>query len=64
MAVDRVTKRTVGAHVGLDVAYMITKRFGVGGLARYTWGTADFAGATDKLTVGGFQIGGGLRARF
>ncbi len=62
--VNSVSKTTVGVHVGLDVAYMITKRYGVGGLARYTWASADIGGATDKLTVGGFQIGGGLRVRF
>ncbi len=64
VAVDSVSKSTVGANFGVDVAYMINKRFGVGGLARYTWGSVDLAGASDKLTVGGFQIGAGLRARF
>ena len=64
VAVDSAKKTTVGVNFGVDVAYMINKRFGVGGLARYTWGSVDLAGATDKLTVGGFQIGGGLRARF
>ena len=64
VAVDSVKKTTVGVNFGVDVAYMINKRVGVGGLARYTWGSADFEGATDKLTVGGFQIGGGLRVRF
>jgi hypothetical protein len=43
---------------------MITKRFGVGGLARYAWGSATIEGATDKLKLGGFQIGGGARVRF
>ena len=51
-------------HFGVDVAYMINKRFGVGGLARYTRGSVELAGASDKLTVGGFQVGAGLRARF
>jgi hypothetical protein len=57
-------KTTVGVHFGVDVTYMVTPRFGVGGIARYTWGSADLAGADDKLTVGGFQIGAGLRVRF
>ena len=64
VAVDSAKKTTVGINLGVDVAYMITKQFGVGGLARYTWGSVDLAGASDKLTVGGFQIGGGLRVRF
>ena len=57
-------KTTVGIHFGMDVTYMITPRFGVGGIARYSWGSADLAGADKSLTLGGFQIGGGLRVRF
>jgi hypothetical protein len=64
VAIDSVSKSTVGLNFGVDVAYMVNKRFGVGGLARYTWGSVDLEGATDKLTVGGFQLGGGLRVRF
>ena len=63
-----VDKTTVGINLGVDVMYLVTKRkgigMGVGGLARYTWGSAGIAGASDKLTVGGFQIGVGVRARF
>lgn len=59
---------TVGINLGVDVTYMVTTwkdtGIGVGGLARYTWGSADLDGASDKLTVGGFQIGGGVRLRF
>jgi hypothetical protein len=57
-------KTTVGIHFGVDRTYMITPRVGVGGIARYSWGSADLAGAEDSLTVGGFQIGAGLRVRF
>jgi len=57
-------KTTVGVHFGVDLTYMVTPRFGVGGIARYSWGSADLAGADDSLTVGGFQIGAGLRVRF
>jgi hypothetical protein len=64
VAVSDEKKTTVGINLGVDVTYLVTKRFGVGGLARYTWGSADLDGAADKLTVGGFQIGGGLRVRF
>ena len=61
---DKSSKTTVGVNFGFDLAYMMNKRWGVGGLARYTWGSADLKNTTDKLTVGGFQIGAGLRFRF
>jgi hypothetical protein len=64
VTVSDESKTTVGINLGVDVTYLVTKRIGVGGLARYTWGSADIDGATDSLTVGGFQIGGGLRLRF
>jgi hypothetical protein len=32
--------------------------------ARYVWASADIEGLTDSLTVGGFQILGGIRIRF
>jgi hypothetical protein len=57
-------KTTAGINLGVDVTYLVTKRVGVGGLARYTWGSVDLAGATKSLTVGGFQIGAGVRLRF
>lgn len=62
--VNQASKTSVGVNFGVDVTYMLNPRFGVGGLARYTWGSVDLEGASDKLTVGGFQIGGGLRMRF
>lgn len=57
-------KTTAGFHAGVDVQYMVAKKWGVGGLARYTWGSATITGASEKLTVGGFQIGAGARVRF
>lgn len=63
-SVTKVDKTTVGSHFGVDVNYMITPRWGAGVLARYAWGSADLEEATDSLTVGGFQFGGGLRVRF
>lgn len=62
--VTRAAKTGVGVSVGADVTYMINKRFGVGGLARFTAGSVDLPGATKKLSVGGFQIGAGARLRF
>ena len=57
-------KTTVGIHFGVDGTYLVTPRFGVGALLRYSWGSVDLDGATDSLTVGGFQIGFGGRVRF
>jgi hypothetical protein len=62
--VSSVSETAVGINFGVDVTYRITPRFGVGGLARYTRGSVDLGGAADSLTVGGFQIGAGLRVRF
>jgi hypothetical protein len=42
---------------------MIAKKWGVGGLARYSWGSANLGGSAGKLKVGGFQIGAGFRWR-
>jgi hypothetical protein len=56
------SETSVGFHLGLDVQYMLNKRYGVGGLARYTWGSATVS--SGDVTTGGFQIGGGLRVRF
>lgn len=57
-------KTSVGINFGVDVSYMVTPQFGAGALVRYTWGSADFDAADDSLTLGGFQIGGGVRVRF
>ena len=58
------SKTTVGFNAGIDVQYMIQKKWGVGLLARYAGGSASLPGASEKLTVGGFQIGVGGRLRF
>ena len=57
-------KTTMGIHFGIDVTYLIRPRLGIGGLARYSWGSIDVPVATDNLTVGGFQLGVGVRYRF
>jgi hypothetical protein len=64
------SKTTAGVNIGVDVTYLLGKMpglgkdWGVGGLARYTWGSAKLGNSSDKLTVGGFQIGAGARLRF
>jgi hypothetical protein len=59
-----VKKTTAGINFGVDVQYLVANKIAVGGLARYAWGSAKIDGATDNLTVGGFQIGAGVRYRF
>jgi outer membrane protein with beta-barrel domain len=61
---SRVSKTSVGFNIGADIQYMVAKQWGVGLLARYAYGSASIPYATKKLTVGGFQIGGGARFRF
>lgn len=64
VSLTSVDNTTVGVHFGLDATYLVTPRIGAGVLIRYSVGSADLDGATDSLTVGGFQIGGGVRVRF
>jgi hypothetical protein len=59
-----VKKTSAGINLGADVQYVVYKKWAVGGLLRYTWGSATIPGATEKLTLGGFQVGAGLRMRF
>ena len=59
-----VSKTTGGVNFGVDVTYLLKKNMGIGGILRYTWGSVNLDGATDSLTVGGFQFGVGARYRF
>lgn len=69
-SVERVSKTGGGFNIGIDVTYMLGKvpglgkNWGVGGIARYTWGSVKLPNASDSLTVGGFQLGVGARLRF
>jgi hypothetical protein len=60
----KISKTTAGINFGADLQYLVHKHWAVGGIARYSWGSVNIDGATDKLTVGGFQIGVGARYRF
>jgi len=62
--VSNDSKTTAGLNFGVDLTYLLSKKWGVGGIARYTWGSAKLAGGDQSLTLGGLQIGGGLRMRF
>jgi hypothetical protein len=61
---QNVSKTEGGFNFGADVQYVVYKTVAVGVLARYAWANATIEGADKKLTVGGFQIGGGVRVRF
>lgn len=63
-SLNKVDQTTLGVHFGADVTYMVTPRFGAGGMVRYSVGSVDLDDSSDGLTVGGFQIGIGARVRF
>ena len=56
----------VGVNAGAEVTYMFTQQLGGGVFGRWASGNVDLAtsGGAQSLTVGGFQIGGGVRVRF
>lgn len=57
----------IGFNVGADASYRVTRMIGVGVLARYTRGSAEFTlneGDVADVKAGGFQIAGGVRVRF
>ena len=62
--VSSQSKATAGFNLGVDVTYLLNKKYGVGGIARYSWGSVKLGDANTKLTVGGLQLGGGVRVRF
>lgn len=67
LPVAEFTRNGWGAHVGVDVAYMVTPIFGVGGFVRFSNGSLDLPTSgeeTVSVTVGGVQTGGGIRLRF
>ena len=61
---EEVKKTTAGFNFGVDLQYLVANKVAVGGIVRYSWASATITGATEKLTLGGFQIGGGVRYRF
>ena len=52
----------LGFVAGADVRYMVTPRFGLGLLAKFSTASVEVDG--DDIDAGGFQIGGGVRIRF
>jgi hypothetical protein len=61
---QNVSKTEGGFNVGGDVQYVVYKTVAVGVLARYAWANATIVGADQMLTLGVFQLGGGVRFRF
>lgn len=62
--ITREDHTTVGINLGVDVNYFIRPDIGAGVLVRYTYGSVDLDSVGESLTVGGFQLGFGLRYRF
>lgn len=64
--VRELSKSGVGFNVGVDLSYMVGARYGLGGFVQYAGGSVDFvhSSTTTSVTIGGLQVGGGLRVRF
>ena len=52
-----------GYTLGVDVRWLLSKQVGVGGFMRFQAADGDLT-STEKMDMGGFQFGGGLRVRF
>lgn len=66
--VERVSESKVGYHVAADIAWSLTRRWGVGGLLRVTRARVSLKRPGDvavgEMNLGGLQVGGGLRIFF
>ena len=66
-ATSSQSESAIGFNTGVDVAFYFSPKVGVGGVARFSRATIDFAsgdGGTVSTDAGGLQVGGGLRVRF
>jgi hypothetical protein len=61
--VEKQSKTAVGFNIGGDLTYLFQPRVGVGVMLRYLYGKTDLT-SVSGLTLGGFQVGGGVRLRF
>ncbi|MGE5813140.1 MAG: outer membrane beta-barrel protein, partial [Acidobacteriota bacterium] len=57
-------KTTVGFNAGVDFAYMLAPRYGVGAGLRYTYASVDIPTLDDSVKAGGLQLLFGGRFRF
>nr|ADI23822.1 hypothetical protein [uncultured gamma proteobacterium HF4000_48E10] len=58
---------TWGGNVGADVSMSFSRHVGIGGLVRFSRATLNLQSSdndTVTVTVGGLQVGGGVRSRF
>ena len=53
-----------GFHAGMNLNYMFTRVLGGGVMLHYFGGSVDLQSGTHAMSVGGLQIGAGIRARF
>jgi hypothetical protein len=60
--IGRETATAIGVHIGADVTYTITPRYGAGAFFRYVNASADLPSLEDAKT-GGPQLGVGVRVR-
>lgn len=60
---ENISKSFVGIQAGADLRYMLTENFGVGGFLRVSNASGTLVGDSD-LSVGGFQVGVGVRVRY
>jgi len=63
MTTSELSKSVWGYVLAADVRRMITKTVGVGAFARYAGSSANMSPDL-KLTIGGFQVGAGIRVQF
>lgn len=64
---EKQRARRVGFNAGVDLTYQLSRRFGVGGLVRFSRAKVEFnKGQESKVSVnaGGVQAGGGIRILF
>ena len=64
---ESISKSKMGFNAGADVTYKLNTTVGVGGLVRFSTASIDFerdSGAPVNVSVGGLQVGGGIRLRF
>lgn len=64
---QEVDESVVGFTAGADVSYLFAERIGVGGTLRYSGATVEVTtpdGDSVDASVGGLQVGAGLRLRF
>jgi len=62
-----VKGNAVGFNIGVDLRWMFSREFGVGGLVRFTRATVDLdvaEGRSFSVDTGGVQAGGGVRIFF